>query len=565
MKRLHRLLPAIWLMTWAVSLSARGPDAGERLFVQTDRSVYIAGEPMYYAAFLSGGKSPLSRYAYLLIRNANNRPMVGVRLELEARMAYGTIPLPDTLPSGVYQIACFTNPMRNGPGGDIFTREIVIANRFDTDYAFLSGLPSATVTEGRPAETGGSADRIFTIHADKQVYRPGEKITLTVVPTDPASAGWLRLAAGISESAAAVESIEETRFQIPPGISGCYPKETEAPVMQGRVVANGNGPAHGPFTLLLSAPDTLANLQLVETDSSGTFCVPQHRFFDGKQVVLRMQQQAGAALVMDNKFDIPVPFRPAAGFNRSGMRNYLQRSAAIVRVRKAYDLEEPIDTFRRFPPLSYAPRVYYDPYHKVIPAEFTALPDFVEIARNLVPALRVRKTRNQFEADFLNPLTQSYFDQEPAVFLDGVPVDDVNEIIRLGSADIRRIETFPVNRSFGDLRFPGILAVYSSHSAIDGVVFKTPALRFSTLQSEAYTLPKPVEAKVKRDHEPDLRQVLLWKPGVELKSGETVQLSCHASDLEGEYRIVATAITSDGRIFHRELRILVTLQSAPHE
>lgn len=335
--------------------------------------------------------------------------------------------------------------------------------------------------------------------------------------------------------------------------------------MQGRVVASGNRSAHGPFTLFLSAPDTLANLQLVETDSSGTFCVPQHRFFDGKQVVLRLQQPAGVALVIDNKFDIPVPFRPMAAFNRPGMRNYLQRSAAIVRVRKAYDLEEPIDTVRWFPPLSFAPRVYYNPYHRVIPAEYTALPDFAEIARNLVPALRVRKAKNLFEANFLNPVTQNYFEQEPAIFLDGVPVDDVNEIIRLGSADIRRIETFPVSRSCGNLRFPGILAVYSSHAAIDDVVFKTPALRFGSLQSEAYTLPKPVVAKVKKEHEPDLRQVLLWKPWVELKSGETAQLSCHASDLGGEYRITATAITSDGRIFHREFRILVTLQPTPHE
>lgn len=556
MKQIQLLL-TLWLLMSTASVTTRAQGTMESVYVQTDRSIYMAGEELYYSAFLCGNATQMSRFAYLLVRDKLNHPVIGVRLEFDRQLAYGRIFLPDTLTSGIYQIICYTNYMRNGNEAAFFHREIVIANRFDKDLSFLWRLPDR-LTPSVPADRDiDSADRPLLVRADKMIYRPGEKITLTIRNTAGYPSQNLRVSLGISESPAD-DFIEEAFMPDSKAYRNqCFPKEIFAPVLQGKVIPTGKVETTTSYTLFLSTPDTLANLQVIETDTSGIFCMTQNRYYDGKNVVLRMKESRSATILPDNKFDIPKSFVPSGFFNRPAMRAYLLRCADIVRVRKAYDLQEIADTTGDYAPSLHAPRVYYQPYHRIYPAAYTALPDFAEISRNLVPALRVRKSKNIYQADFLNPVTQGYFDTEPAIFLDGILIDDVNQIVGLGSDQITRIETFPVVRSFGSLFFQGILAVYSSHSAIEAISFKTPTARFKALQSEPHTLPGNIHRDKKDIHEPDLRQVLLWKPDLTLKQGGEEHISCQASDLEGIYCVTATGITSGGQLVNEKIMIIV--------
>ena len=543
----------------------------ESVYLHTDKNIYIAGENLFYALYLKGSPGRISKYVYMVLRDRYNRPVTQSRVEINNLTAFGNVYIPDTLRSDIYQLICYTNSMRNEGENSYFTREIVVANRFDKklelfDSTLYTGQEVPSPDQYFSHKTGNEN---LIIQIDKQVFSPGEKVTFSIETKNITQDSLTRLSVsvneilpGIPDEPSIVDYFSDNNKATEPEnliqYHSNYQSEINGASIQGRILAvrkSDNRSAidnrvseadNKPYTLLISTPDSIANMQFATTDSSGAFRILLNPYYEGKELIIRLKENANAIIELDDNFKLLQPFVPSDLLNVRGIKSYLIRSINIYDVKRYYNIKTEIDSVKASRQSAAIPRVYYRPNSRVFPADYLQLPDFVEISRELLSSMKVRKSDDNYIMSFTEPQIKGFRNVEPVVFLDGVPVNDINQIINLGSGQIRCIDMLPAIRYFGEMSFAGILAVYSKNMEINNIQFTTPGIRYQALSSQNNTKPDLYKPTSVNKHIPDVRQMLLWKPDLILHNKEKQQIECYASDLRTNYRITIQGITSSG-------------------
>lgn len=110
--------------------------------------------------------------------------------------------------------------------------------------------------------------------------------------------------------------------------------------------------------------------------------------------------------------------------------------------------------------------------------DYTRFPTMEEVLIEYVAEVRVRKTRKQFNLSVLNTPFNIYFDDDPLILIDGVPVFDLNLLMALDPLKIKKIDVVARKYYFGSLRCSGIISFFSYEGDLAG-----------------YTLPRQAEVR----------------------------------------------------------------------
>ena len=136
----------------------------------------------------------------------------------------------------------------------------------------------------------------------------------------------------------------------------------------------------------------------------------------------------------------------------------------------------------------------------------------------------------------------------PLTLIDGVPVRDLNLIKDMGTQDIKRVEICNTERYYGNLRFSGVVAIYTTKADYSKIK-ETDQLIHPAIDA---VQPKTVlsETNKKDQNIPDLRQVLYWSPA--LKPQQSFPVNFKTSSVLGKYRISVRGRLKDGSIISEE-------------
>ncbi|HYQ57948.1 MAG TPA: hypothetical protein VEP89_11455, partial [Draconibacterium sp.] len=181
----------------------------------------------------------------------------------------------------------------------------------------------------------------------------------------------------------------------------------------------------------------------------------------------------------------------------------------------------------------------------VIPDQFVNLPNFEEIARELLIGVQYRNRNDGITIRMIDFENENYFTSEPLRLINGIPVFKNSILQSLKSTDIASIDLVKRERIFGDLRFRGVLAVSlndksNSWMAQQPNIFqlKMPCIQWASQPN--YSNTDNITAM------PDTRQQFFNQI---IDAKESWSFSFELSDVKGNLEIIVEAITKSGEMY----------------
>ncbi len=338
--------------------------------------------------------------------------------------------------------------------------------------------------------------------------------------------------------------------------------ELRNPVISGVVTDISNGDPVADATVFLSASDTLVNLQYSRTRPDGSFHFMLNDYYRGKPVYINLPGEsrdvANSRITLREKF-APLPFTPVSLLPHENIAGFIEEAITASRTRQAYNIPSYTETETDQSYGFYTiPFLYRAPTHRIRTSDYVPLDNMTEIANEIVPDLRIRGRGDNASPAVICARTRTYIGP-PAFFINGVYVRGFNDIASYTSGDLSTVEVLSVPWSFGNLRFNGIVGLFSSEG--------NKRLPPDRHRIEIETRPQLNGIKFRNtDHSgldaerqsfPDLRETLLWEPEPVIIDGVLQDISFYTGDLKGTYAIIVEGVTTSGDPFSTRIRISV--------
>lgn len=569
----------------------------ERVHLHIDRKVYIAGENLLFSFYLIDTKAnhlaSYSSIGYVCLRNQNGDIIGKSQVRLEKGIASGAIYLLDTLKTGYYQVSAYTNFMRNGSEDIFYKSQVLIVNRFEKDFFELinqnQNISLVTDTNKFISVAPINTAKLNVI-PDKDSFGRREKVGIKLSITDN-TFSLANLTISVVENNS-VEQFEKggnvklattARASVINRKNQYFLAEDKYAELQGLVINEHNGKRICHQTLYLSTPDSFTNLKYAVTDSQGIFRFAIPDYYSGRDIFIKINENAevveekeigtkavcphcGAALLINNgeinvkkehepitlkvlvdsKFQKGTAFNPEPWKIDSSFIDYLRNSQDIVRIQKTFSQIQNQHTNKSF--LFRNSLLYTKADYKIFPSEYFELKDFLEISREIVPPLKVRKHDQTYTSEILDISRKEFLPANPLIFLDGVLIDEISQIISYGTKDIKKIEVIPSLCFIDSLKLNGILSVFSHNNLWKTVTENSKSLK---LKAETfYEFPKlnipDYSITDIHSREPDFRQLLYWNPNYQLMADKSAKIEFYTSDNVTSYLIKVSGVTDKG-------------------
>ncbi len=154
----------------------------EKIYIHYDKEYYLAGETIWFKAYLySDGKpSGMSSTLYLQFTNSKGRVIFNKKYLASGAVAKGSIDIPDSLSQGNYYIRAFTAGMLNYDDAFIYTKNIFVLKPSATNTPSAS-TESQNVSLHFFPESGNLVDGILTVVGFKATDQWGTAVDINGV------------------------------------------------------------------------------------------------------------------------------------------------------------------------------------------------------------------------------------------------------------------------------------------------------------------------------------------------------------------------------------------------
>ena len=545
----------------------------EKMFIQSNASLFFPGEYMYFSAFcinaMTNRLSNISRIGYLELIGENGVSYVNQKFNLNEGRGQGDLFIPVNLPSGNYKLVAYTHWMRNGGILQLFQDDVVIINPYQSNQENLlkNGMASNSNDLNGPSTDlrVSNDDNSIQLQTDKINYGKREKVTLTVrnykgplgygdYSLNIRKKSEISFSSTMSAVAYANEFLRVEKV-IPNSINDTvFLPEQRGELFFGQVL----GPNQNPIAdedVIISIPGKDFQLKSAITDASGNFYLYINKPYVAPVLVAQTLETDfnKQKVILRDKSSID-----PSGFSFSDFNLDKEMEKAIIE-RSIHNQIE--NAYYSAKPDSIISTLTVDPFDGGIPEvinleEYTRFATLRETLVELVPNVWVKKMENERYSFWIREKLEKYEDEfqsdPPLVLVDGVFIPDHNSLLDFNANLIERISILRDPLVLGDKKYLGMMVIETVEgdflermvsSNRDTKELQTPTGRksyfkqsYSSIDSEKY------------DHIPDYRSQLFWNPTIEIRQDKNAQIyEFYTSDLEGEYELIMDGFTTYGK------------------
>lgn len=331
-----------------------------------------------------------------------------------------------------------------------------------------------------------------------------------------------------------------------------YRPENNGHIITGKILHTITGKPGGGVQSYLSAPGINPRFRTAISDDSGRVNYEMREFFGSSAIIVQTTPQAASPY----QVQIDPPF--ATSFTPERVAPFIMPASKPVTLLDRSIGVQVENTFtgdnRRQLNVNMVDtnRFYHQPNEMYLLDNYTRFITMEEVLREFVLAVSVRRKSGKFHLPVFNDaaLFSSLFEKDPLVLLDGVPVFDMDKLMKYDPLKIRKLETVTRRYIYGKMAFDGIMNLVTYNGDLDGYELDPQAtmIDYEALQlaREFYAPVYQTPAQVS-SHLPDYRNVLSWQPMIQTGLKGSYQTHFYTSDLPGKYAIVVEGLSKDGK------------------
>ncbi|MBC7920131.1 MAG: hypothetical protein H7Z75_03490 [Ferruginibacter sp.] len=320
-------------------------------------------------------------------------------------------------------------------------------------------------------------------------------------------------------------------------------------LLRGQVThAQSGAPARG-ILAYLSAPGRYPRLYGSRSDEAGQVQFETKDLYGSRDLVLQTNAQRDSAY----RVQLDSPYAEAVSSVRLPELDLARSRQNPLRLRSIQAQTQavyfPPSADRYAAPETDSSAFYGVPDETYLLADYTRFTVMEEVMREYVPGVQVRKRKGDFYFQALNRPRRLFFEGEPLILLDGVPVFRTSAIMAFDPLKIKKLEVVTRSYVLGPLVFDGIVSYATSNGDLAGFGLdpRSLILEYEGLQRQRefyaprYDTPGQTASRL-----PDFRSLLHWSPKVVTGGGGKNGLDFYASDQPGVYSVVVQGVSGSG-------------------
>jgi len=327
-----------------------------------------------------------------------------------------------------------------------------------------------------------------------------------------------------------------------------FPPEYNGAIITGRIINTQTGVGDANIQGYLAVPGTRTQFTSAYGDENGKIKFELKDFYGGSEIIVQTNP------LMDSIYRIDVASPFADTYTRQPLPPFmLSHSDSVVLADKNFDMQV-LNRYAgirlkqfQFPAFDTS-TFYVHPDFTYLLDNYTRFTTMEEVMREYVVMMLVKRRSDQTHLPLLDIAeTDRFFEKDPLVLLDGVPVFDLNKLMVLDPLKIRKLETVHQKFFLGSTDYDGIMNWVSYKGDLAGYTLDANATVIDyeglQLQREFYS-PSYGTEQAAANHLPDYRNVLYWSPS--LQTSPKSALSFYSSDVPGKYIVVVEGLAADG-------------------